>query len=232
MDIQIKELSAIEPGELDEMLALGWFRIQQTIFTTNTLQFNGTEYRTIWLRVRLRDLQPGKKYFTLQKKNSPFRTEIKKAKITPRHEKLYSSYKESTSFESASSLQEILYGYKIINVYNTYLIEMYDGNKLIGAGFFDIGKTSAAGISSIYDPAYKKYSIGKFLIYEKMMYCKKENLTYFYPGYYVPGYPAFDYKLEIGNPYIEYFDPYNKKWFLFETSFITKNGFDQEQSNK
>ncbi len=67
-------------------------------------------------------------------------------------------------------------------------------------------------VSSIYDPAYKKYSLGKFMIYEKMLYCKDENFSYFYPGYFVPGYTMFDYKLEIGKPAIEYFDVHKKEW--------------------
>ncbi len=81
---------------------------------------------------------------------------------------------------------------------------MYDNSRLIASGFFDLGQNSAMGISSIYDPDYKKYSLGKHLIYSKMMFCKERNIKYFYPGYFVPGYRAFDYKLDIATPHIEY----------------------------
>lgn len=189
--------------------------MQQTIFTTNFLYFDDQVYDAIWLRVRLAEFVPDKKYKILSKRNSRFRTEIKSLIITSAHEALYNSYKEGISFEGASSLHSLLYGQSEFNVYNTQMINMYDGDLLIGTGFFDLGRNSAAGIICIYDPAYKKFSLGKYMIYEKLQYCKTENFVYFYPGYFVPGYPTFDYKLEIGKPAIEYFDPVQKKWYPF-----------------
>lgn len=214
------ELSSLEPIQLDTFLSLGWFRIQQTIFTTNFLYFDDQVYDAIWLRVRLHHVVQDKKYRILSKTNSGFRTEFKNAVITPAHEALYDSYKESISFEGASSLHSLLYGKSNFNVYNTQMINVYDGDVLIGSGCFDLGKKSAAGICSIYDPAYKKFSLGKFMIYEKIQYCKRKNFTYFYPGYFVPGYPAFDYKLEIGIPAIEYFDSVQKKWYSYYDNTI------------
>jgi len=209
------ELSSLEPIQLDAFLSLGWFRIQQTIFTTDFIYFDDQVYDAVWLRVRLHDFVPDKKYKILSGKNSRFRIEFESAVITPAHEALYDSYKESISFEGASSLHSLLYGKNNFNVYDTQMINAYDGDILIGTGCFDRGEKSAAGICSIYDPDYKKFSLGKYMIYEKMQYCKRKNFTYFYPGYFVPGYPAFDYKLEIGKPAIEYFDPVQKKWNSF-----------------
>jgi leucyl-tRNA---protein transferase len=208
-----KELSKIEPGELDDYLARGWFRMQQTIFTTDKIIFNDFLYEAIWLRVCLTDFQPDKKYRELHKKNNKFKTEIKKGSITSDHEALFSLYREGLSFESYPSLRQLLLGDTSYNVYNTYMINLYDGKQMIGAGFFDLGKNSAAGICCIYDPGYKTYGLGRYMIYEKMLYCKKNKLSYFYPGYFVPGYVPFDYKLTIGKPAIEYFDIFKRRWF-------------------
>ena len=219
LEVQVIELFKIKPKELDAFLALGWFRMQQTIFTTDILHFYGQVYNAVWLRVNLNDFYPDKKYRALRNKNSRFKTEITNAVITPAHENLYNSYTENILFETAPSLHGLLYGNSTADVYNTFMINVYDENKLIGCGFFDLGEKSAAGISSIYDPAYKKYSLGKFMIYEKMLYCKDKNFQYFYPGYFVPGYPLFDYKLEIGSAALEYFDTNNKQWLpLFKNS--------------
>ena len=170
-------------------------------------------YNAVWLRVRLYDFVADKKYKFLSKQNGRFSAEIKKAVITPLHEALYARYKEGISFEGAPSLHSLLNGNSDSNVYNTYMIDVYDGNLLIGTGCFDLGNESAAGIYSVYDPAYKKFSLGKYMIYEKMMFCKNKNFTYFYPGYVVPGYPAFDYKLRIGKPAVEFFDAKRKQWY-------------------
>jgi arginine-tRNA-protein transferase len=93
---------------------------------------------------------------------------------------------------------------------------LYDGEKLVGCGFFDLGLKSAAGISSFYDPDYKKFSPGKYLIYQKIHYCKNAGLDFFYPGYFVSGYPFFDYKLEIGGSALEYYEVVSGKWMTME----------------
>lgn len=224
MNPNVIELFSLEPAQLDGFLSLGWFRIQQTIFTTNFLYFGDQVYDAVWLRQRLHDFISDNKCNILSKRNGRFRIEFKSAVITPAHEALYDSYKESISFEGASSLHSLLYGKSDFNVFNTQMINVYDGDALIGTGLFDLGKNSAAGICSVYDPAYKKFSLGKYMIYEKLQYCKRKNFTYFYPGYFVPGYPAFDYKLEIGKPALDYFDPLQKKWYAFYDQAISGNG--------
>jgi len=213
--MQIVELLNLSPEELDRYLANGWFRMNQAIFTTHIEWLNDSLYLVIWLRIKLKDFNTDKKYNELHKKNKSFRTEITTAALTEKHEELFSLYKKSKPFEASSSLQSLLYHNKSYNVYNTWMINVFDGNELIGAGFFDIGKNSAAGISSFYHPDYNKYSIGLFMIYEKMFYCKGKGLKYFYPGYYAPHYPAFDYKLKIGKPALEFYNPVQEEWVLF-----------------
>lgn len=206
-------LSNLNPAQLDMALAAGWYRIQQTLFTTDILKFGETLYKAIWLRVRLADFETDKTYQILNKKTSHFRKEISSLTLTAEHEALFLKYKSHITFESSSSLHALIFGDEKQNVFNTQLVNLYDGDRLIATGAFDLGVKSAEGIFSIYDPSYKKLSLGKYLIYEKMHFCKKEGFTWFYPGYYVPGYPRFDYKKEIGKGAIEYFDREQGRWF-------------------
>jgi leucyl-tRNA---protein transferase len=221
MYTELISLTNMEPWQLDRFLANGWFRMQQSIFTTNKEIFGNLLYDTIWLRVKLDAFGHNKKYELLRKKNKGFRIEIKKAALDQQHEDLFACYRNSKSFERSPSLQWLLLGNKVCNVYDTYMIEMYDDGMLIGAGFFDRGEHSAAGICSIYHPDYKSYSLGKYMIYEKMVYCRNTKLQYFYPGYFVPGYPAFDYKLTILTPAIEYFDVVQQTWLSLSSLCIT-----------
>jgi arginyl-tRNA--protein-N-Asp/Glu arginylyltransferase len=209
---ELQSLSEIKPGELDDFLAKGWFRMQQTIFTTDKEVFGNALYDTIWLRLRLDDFTEEERFTRLLKKNNGFQIEIKKAAITPDHEALFFFYKKSKLFQRSPSLQWLLQGDTSSNVYNTHMINMYDGSRMIGTGFFDLGNNSAAGICSVYHPDYATYSPGRYMIYEKIFYCKKNKFRYFYPGYFVPGYPLFDYKLTIGKTALEYFDTHNKTW--------------------
>ena len=98
---------------------------------------------------------------------------------------------------------------------------MYDGGLLIAAGFFDLGKNSAAGITCIYHPDYKKYSLGKYLMYLKMDFCLQEKLQYFYPGYVVPGYAPFDYKLDIGKASLQFLQLSSRQWLPYVSANIS-----------
>lgn len=211
----------LSPEELDTYLANGWFRMRQAIFTTHFLHFNKEFYSAVWLRVVLDDAVYDKKFCSLVKLNSRFQVKIKKdtaGAISAQHESLYQDYRQSISFDVSATLRELLMGSEGNNRFNTYEVNIYDGSIMIAAGFFDLGKTSAAGITCIYHPNYKKYSLGKYLMYLKMDFCKKQQLQYFYPGYMVPGYKAFDYKLDIGKKNLQYLQLANLKWLQYKAT--------------
>ncbi len=213
----------LTPAELDIYLAKGWFRMNQTIFTTHFLQFNNRDYPAIWLRVALDNYNPDSKHKTVLQRNKQFRTEIRKALITVQHEQLYNKYKTAVSFEAYSSLNQLLLNGYSENIYNTWQVNVYDNHKLIASGFFDLGNTAAEGIVCIYHPDYKKYSLGKYLIYTKMDHCRQLGLSHFYPGYAVPGYAAFDYKLELGKAAMQYYNVSTAQWVPYTTTIEMYN---------
>jgi arginine-tRNA-protein transferase len=212
MFAQVEHPKALSAVDLDDYLSKGWFRLGQTIFTTNFLQFHRKFYSAIWLRVDLQRFFHDSISQKLFKRNSIFEIKIQPATLTREKEKLFALYRENVSFEASTSLIHLLFGKVDYNVFHTYEVTIHDKDKLIGVGFFDLGIGSAAGISSFYDPDYKKFSLGKFLIYCKILYCKEIGLEYFYPGYFVPGYAPFDYKLGIAKSALHYLDVANEKW--------------------
>jgi len=203
---------SLSAAELDAYLEKGWFRMGQTIFTTNFLNFKDQYYSAVWLRIALDGASSDKTYGRLMKYNAGFRIEIQEMKITAAKEALFKKYKQRVSFEASSSLNQLMFGKSDQNIYNTREINIYDGQKLIACGFFDTGSGSAAGITSFYDPAYKKHSLGKYLIYLKIEHCRQEGIRYFYPGYFVPGYSFFDYKLSIHTSSIQFLDLSSSRW--------------------
>lgn len=219
MFAQIEYPEKLLTEELDNYLANGWFRMRQSLFTTNFLHFDGQFYSAIWLRICLDDHIYDKKFRLLSKQNEKFRTEVVKAnvqQINVAHELLFQAYRNSVHFDASVTLKELLIGDDFFNRFDSYVLNIYDGDALVAAGFFDIGKDAAAGITSIYHPAYKKYSPGKYLMYLKMDFCKKLNLKYFYPGYVVPGYKPFDYKLTIAQASLQYLCLATAGWLNYQ----------------
>ncbi|HEY0653161.1 MAG TPA: GNAT family N-acetyltransferase [Chryseosolibacter sp.] len=199
--------------ELDRYLAEGWFRMGQSIFVTNFLHFKDHFYSAVWLRLRLRDCTNDRNEDKLRKLNARFAVDVQKATIDQEKENLFARYRSSVSFEPSGSLQALLFGRASYNIYNTLEVTVRDNGKLIACGFFDLGKKSVAGISSFYHPDYKKYSLGKFLIYHKIAYARNAGYEFFYPGYFVPGYQPFDYKLNIHPASQQFFDLATSGWY-------------------
>lgn len=198
MFVEVHTPQHLTGQELDAYLERGWFRMGQTIFTTNFAHVKDQMLSTIWLRVQLVEYKRDATHTKLLSRNSRFATSIKPAELTEDKEILYARYREGLPFTVSESLQHLLFGKgDSSSIYNTYEVTLHDQNKLVGCGFFDIGGSSSQGIVSFYDPEYKKYSPGKYLIYSKIQFCKELGLQYFYPGYFVPGNPYFDYKLKI-----------------------------------
>lgn len=198
--------------KLDYYLSQGWFRMGQSIFTCNILHFDRRFYSSVWLRHRLEGFQEDSNFKKLKKLNGKFSVLVKPARIDDEKENLYALYKTGISFETANSLRDLLLLASQENIFDTYEVCIYDKAKLIAVGFFDLGSRSAAGIVSFYDPEYKNHSLGKYLIYQKLVYCAAQGFDYFYPGYFAPGYPMFDYKCNIGAPFLEFFDLRQQQW--------------------
>jgi leucyl-tRNA---protein transferase len=212
MFAQVHTPTILPPAQLDDYLLGGWFRMGQNIFTTNFLNFKGNFYSAVWLRLQLYRYNGDNTHQKLSRMNSRFVTRIGKAEITAEKEELFAKYRESITFEASSSLHQLMFGKAVHDIYDTFEVTIRDDERLIACGFFDLGYNSAAGITSFYDPGYKKHSLGKFLIYLKIQYCKDLGLTYFYPGYFVPGYSFFDYKLSIGRSSLEFLDFSRNLW--------------------
>jgi leucyl-tRNA---protein transferase len=202
---------------LDQYLLMGWFRMGQTIFTTNFLKYNGQIFGAIWLRIDLKTFLPSKTQQKLTKLNAKFRVEIKPLKdLTPEHLILYNKYRTHVSFDAPPSLHHVLFEDSINDFFESHQVCIYDKNKLIACGIFDLGQDASMGITCFYDPDYQKYSLGKYLMLQKINFSKQQGMSYFYPGYFAPNHSVFDYKLELSKTSLEFFEIKNNQWKPFE----------------
>ena len=202
-------------GEVFDMyLSAGWYRYGNKIFTIDFFTENEKLYQVYWLRYNVLKLKLSDSNQKILNKNKLFNY-----KIIPFHnsielEALHSLYLEKIDFVTISSIEELM---EDINgsVYNSMLIEIREENKLIGAGIFDYGKNSIAGIKNIFHPEYKKYSLGKYLMLLKYQYCLQQNIKWYYPGYFAPGHKKFDYKLTIDADATEVCLIDNRQWVSY-----------------
>jgi arginine-tRNA-protein transferase len=206
---------SLPANTLDHYLEKGWYRMGQSIFTTHFLCFEENLYSAIWVRLDLNKHHYSKSQRKLMRRNAQqFRVEYAPLQITPEKEALYQKYKANFPGFIARSLTESLLDEEDINLYQTIEVQVYDNDRLVALSFFDLGHHAAASILGIYDPDYETYSLGYYTMLLEMHYCQDKGFSYYYPGYVVPGYRRFDYKLRIGK--VDYLQLSSLEWVPFD----------------
>jgi arginine-tRNA-protein transferase len=231
LQYQVVTVTMTEPGiyyphelgtdQLDAFLEKGWYRMGQGIFTTHYIVQQDEVYRVWWLRYALKHWTLSVASKKIKKSNRHFTVEIVPMHINEAIETLYSQYRSQLDFEPATSVQHWLYDIADKNIYDSWLIQIKDGEQLIAAGIFDNGLFSIAGIMNFYHPDYKKYSLGKYMMLLKMEYAQANGKHWYYPGYIVQHYPKFDYKLFAGKNAAQIFIPEFNRWVWWSDDLLT-----------
>jgi arginine-tRNA-protein transferase len=212
-------------SDLDKLLALGWYRMNQTIFTSSHVGLEEI-YRVHWLRYAIHEIRTHASHRKIHNRNKNTHFTIEDfTTLRSDHQELHQRYYESIAFEGAMSIEECLFGEESTdrNIYNTKCISVFEGHQLIAGGYFDLGESAAASILHFFDPLYKRNSLGKYLILLTIDYLKSTHYHLYYPGYVVEGNSKMDYKLFLGKEAAQYFDPETVSWKYFQESILVKS---------
>ena len=210
-------LTSITGIELDQYLDRGWYRMGQIIFTCHFLFLEKNLYSPIWMRLPLKKYTLRKSLRKIKRQvESQFRVEVRPGNIDPFKEELYQQYRQSFRGDLAKTLFASLQDNSPFNVYNSMSVEVYHGKKLIAFSFFDVGKKSIASIQGVYNPAYSSHSLGFYTMIREMQYGIEHGFEIYYPGYIVPGFDRFDYKLRIAQKEeLEFYNLKSRSWLNF-----------------
>lgn len=199
-------LTEVRGSTLDKYLAAGWYRIYDLMFTTDSITVEEEQIPVLWLRYDLQQLVYSRSSRKLLARNRKyFHLSISDAKIDAEKEDLYIRYWLANDMDMSSSISHSLFSNEPNHIFETKQLELRCEGRLIGAGYFDLGQKSAAGILNFYDPKWKKFSLGKYLMLEAIEYCLQTGRRYFYPGYIAQGWNKFDYKLTVDEQAAEVF---------------------------
>lgn len=197
--------------------------MHQEIFTTTHLFTDNDFFRVHWLRYEVMKILERSSHRRIRRMNASFKVVIEDLKgISPGHASLYARYRDSIDFEGASSIEHALFDDEEVqrNIFQTRCISIYDGQRLIAGGYFDLGKEAGASILHFFDPDYRRTSLGRYMILLTLDYLKAHEYRYYYPGYVVAGKPKMNYKLFLGRDAATYFDPVSGAWLPFEEKIL------------
>ncbi|MCB0557495.1 MAG: GNAT family N-acetyltransferase [Phaeodactylibacter sp.] len=205
---------------MDTYLAAGWRCMGQAVYTSHFMFF-GTEperriYSTIPARLPLEGYRFSKSQRKLWRKNEgAFRIEVgAPANYDEAKQRVNQAYARQFPRRAINDAEDILSNGKGRLALDTREVAIYHGENLIAFSFFDKGRRSLYSKQGIYDPAYHPYSPGFFTMLVEIRYALEQGLSYYYPGYVVPGNREFDYKHRVGA--LQYFELKSAGWKPFD----------------
>jgi hypothetical protein len=137
-------LESINEEVLDKYLSDGYYRMHQSIFTTDAIFLNEMWLPVFWLRVDVHRLALSATAQKIAKMNSRFSVSVAPAVIDDEINALYGLYKSTITFNGYESVSTCLNGDNAPPIFNTLMMQVRDGEKLIAVGYFDCGKSQAA----------------------------------------------------------------------------------------
>ena len=221
----------LSPESLDWYLSRGWYRMGGHIFTTHFLFFQNRPFSAIWIRQHLETHSFSRSQRKLMRKNAKlFDVAYGPRKIDAEREELFTRYSANFDGRLSPTISDSLEDYgEEPGLFNTWEVTIRDkvSGKLVGVSYFDLGAGAAASILGIYDPLLSSFSLGYYTMLLEMEYCRSHGLSHYYPGYVVPGYQRFDYKLRLGGN--EYFDIRSEQWISYDGEDIDRTGPTESQ---
>jgi arginyl-tRNA--protein-N-Asp/Glu arginylyltransferase len=204
---------------LDALLFMGYYRMQHYMFTCNDTPTSedGFTIPVFWLRTLVQQCRPSKAASSIIKKCSSFQVETMPAMIDEEIENLYALYSNHMPFSTSETCASYLHSMDIPDPFDSWMVQVRDGRKLIAVGYFDKGHKAIAGIMNIYHPAYAAYSLGKFLIMQKLQYAIEQKMEFYYTGYISTGSTRFDYKTFPDADAVQVYLPTYNKWLHYES---------------
>lgn len=225
---------------LDDLLSRGYYRIFNKMFTTTSIDVyrvgNSTYIEPVfWLRTVVNKIKVNEHQQHKFRNCSRFTCTIIPLMMNKEIEELFTKYKNYINFDPGDIIEEYSVLNKIGNPFTSKMVLIMDKGKLIATGFFDEGSNSIMGLSNIYDPAYSKYSLGKFLMLKKIEYAIQNNIKYYYTGYIGLRSNKLDYKVFPNENVVEVYMPFHNEWKPFSLTdkslleiYYEENMFDED----
>ncbi len=212
MTFQLVHPETLPPDVLDDLLAQGWYRMRQAVFTCRFLLGRRGLHTAVWTRLPLQGYRFRKSLRRrLRRIEERYDVRLQPWRMGPEHEALYRRYRVHVGGDRSDELDQVLHDESQRDIFDSWEVAIRDHDgQLVGFSVFDRGLNSLQSIVGVYDPDHARDGLGIASMLLEIRYGIEQGYAYHYAGYVVPGVPAFDYKREVGG--LEYYDPRADDW--------------------
>ncbi|MDR9488676.1 hypothetical protein [Salibacter sp.] len=208
MLVQFYIPKTLSGSDLDFYLSRGWFRNSLLLHHSEVICLDEKVQSIVNIRLPLNEYKSKRNFRKIRNRVvRNFEVVIRRSSLTKQKEDLYRHHKKRFKGFLFEDLDQFLMPGHTNTIFNTWEVEVYDGEKLIAYSLFDLGEESVASLIGIYDNDYSQYSLGTFTMIAEVEFAKKHGFTYYYPGYILDNSTEFDYKLRLGE--MEYLNHQN-----------------------
>lgn len=205
------EPDALTPGELDDYLARGWYRIGHGLITTDLLTWGAELRTTLWTRLDVRGHRFTSSVRKLMARNGRrFRVRVGGLVMDDARDQLYARYLAEVGGDRAESLVDVVGGERGRALFDTREISVWSEDRLVAFSWYDLGARSVQSLIGVYDPAFGKHSLGLYTMLLEIQETAALGKHYHYAGYVLAVPSSMDYKLRAGS--LQFFDPETSRW--------------------
>ncbi len=176
------------PAELEAYLARGWRKFGAYYFRPQCKSCS----ECIPLRVIVPEFVPSKSQRRVLKKGKAVRVEFKPLEYRKEIFEIYRIHSRDR-FNQHSNEDEFIesfYTPSCPSLQSEYYLE----DQLVAVGFLDRSDRSLSSVYFVYDTAFEKYRLGTYSALCEIAFAAKEELQYYYLGYFIAENKSMAYK--------------------------------------
>lgn len=187
------------PAEvMDRLWETGWRHFGRYFFRYSTQPGEHGNAQTITpLRIDLASCSFTKSQRRVLRKNGDLRWEVTPAQIDDDLRAMFQRHKQRFTYNVPETLENFLGHDPATGPCECRMVRVFEGDRLIAASFFDLGKTTASSVYGIFEPECASRSLGIFTMLLEFQYCRDAGLQWLYPGYATHEPSAYDYKKQF-----------------------------------
>jgi leucyl-tRNA---protein transferase len=202
-------LQAVPPKVLDAYWSRGWRHFGVEFFRYS-VSFDETGQKVIQpLRLNLRKFHLTKSLRRVLNRNADLRVVWTEASLHPGVCDMFQRHKTRFVTNVPEDLGEFL-GRPPGLVTACHELQVWLGETLVAASFFEASDTSASGVYGIFEPEYAERSLGTFTMLQEVLWAQERGLAYYYSGYATREPSHYDYKKRFAG--LEIYDWRQRAW--------------------
>ncbi len=184
----------VAPEQLDELLADGWRHFGPHFFRYNLGIYDDEIRRVIPLRIRLSEFKLSKSQQRVLRRNNDLGIIVEPIARTAEVDGLFHRHKQRFKQHPPESIYTFISQDPEMELSTTFQQSVRTNDRLLAAGFFDIGENSVSGIYTSFEPTESRRSLGIFTILKEIEYAMSHGKEFYYQGYCYSGSSFYDYK--------------------------------------